>query len=86
MEDWSGYGLGWVEAAVDCFRGFAGDYGGHGIGFRDSPGVARIGGKFGGQIRGLAGTGFLHSRPFAGLLLERQRMDGRSAKGERHEE
>ena len=86
MEDWSGCGLGWVEAAVDCFRGFAGDYGGQKIGSRDSQGVALIGGKFGRQIRELAGTVFLHSRPVAGLLLERQRMDGRSAKGERHEE
>ena len=70
MEDWSGCGLGWVEAAMDCFRGFAGDYGGQGIGSRDSLRVARIGGKFGGQIRELAGARFLDSRPFAGLPLE----------------
>jgi hypothetical protein len=64
MEDWSGCGLGWVEAAVDCFRGFAGDCGGPGIGSRDAQRVARIGGKFGGQIRELAGTGFFAFSPF----------------------
>ena len=77
MEDWSGCGLGWVEAAMDCFRGFAGDYGGQGIGSRDSLRVARIGGRF----VNLPGRGFWILALSPVCLSKARRMDGRSAKG-----